>query len=63
MFALEWPGSVLHLETVRAGEGAEITLLGYNEPLEWSQGEDGLRIELPPGSEAVSKYAWTFRVG
>ncbi len=62
IFALRWPGSVLRVESITAMEGSEITLLGHGEPLEWSQADDGLRIQLPPDLCGVSDHAWTFRV-
>jgi len=62
MFALEWPGEVLQVRSVRPLEGSEITLLGHDDPLEWSQDEGGLHIELPPELREVSRHAWTFRV-
>jgi alpha-L-fucosidase len=60
-FALEWPGEVFHLRSVRAREGSEIRLLGHDRPLEWSQGGDGLRVRLPPAPEAGS-HAWVLRI-
>lgn len=62
VFSLEWPGSVLELESVTAREGSQIFLLGHETPLEWFQEGVDLRILLPEGLQGVSRHAWTFRV-
>ena len=45
--SLKWPGRELKLRKVRAREGSQIRMLGYDEPLAWRQDQDGLSIELP----------------
>jgi len=62
IFSLEWPGTVLLVESVDVREGSEITLLGHDEALEWSQDDGGLRIHLSPELRGVGDLAWTFRV-
>jgi alpha-L-fucosidase len=62
VFALDWPGEVLHLRSVRATGEAEIFLLGHDEPLRWSQGAEELHIQVPEERRDVSSHAWTFRV-
>jgi alpha-L-fucosidase len=62
VFALEWPGSVLRLESVQAEEGSEIVLLGHDEPLEWIQDGAVLNVHLPQELRDVSGHAWTFRI-
>jgi alpha-L-fucosidase len=61
-FALEWPGDVLHLRTVRARKGSEIVLLGDDRALAWIQDDDGLRIDLSPVQEGRGRHAWVFRI-
>jgi alpha-L-fucosidase len=58
--ALRWPGTELTLRSVSATQGMAVTLLGHEGNLEWSQGTEGLRIELPPGSMGASSHAWVF---
>ena len=61
-FALARPGPVLHLRSVTAREGSEVHMLGHERPLEWSQDEDGLHIQVPAEFEDVGSHAWTFRI-
>jgi alpha-L-fucosidase len=64
---LQWPGQELALKSVRAKPGSNITLLGLNEPLQWSQDESiGLVISIPaalqePARRAVS-MAYAFKI-
>jgi alpha-L-fucosidase len=45
---LQWPGQTLALKSVRAKAGSSITLLGTNDPLQWSQDSGtGLVIRQP----------------
>jgi len=62
VFALEWPGDVLHVRSVTASSNSNITLLGHEGSLEWSQDDDGLHVGLPPNLRNVSNHAWTFRI-
>jgi hypothetical protein len=61
-FALARPGPVLHLRSVTAREGSEVHMLGHERPLEWSQDEDGLHIQVPAELEDMGSHAWTFRI-
>ena len=61
-FVLERPGPVLHLRSVTARDGSEVHMLGHARPLEWSQDEDGLHIQVPAELEDVGSHAWTFRI-
>lgn len=62
VFSLEWPGSDLLVESINIEAGSEVTLLGDDEPLDWSSGSDGLRIHLPQRLREVTDFAWTFRI-
>ncbi len=62
VFALELPGPVLRVESVRPLEGSEIFLLGRDEPLDWVQDGPVLQINLPEELRGVGDYAWTFRI-
>lgn len=61
-FALEWPGPVLTVRSVAVEDGAEVRLLGHEEPLDWSRDGDALHINVPQELIAVSQYAWVFRI-
>ncbi len=61
-FVLERPGPVLHLRSVTARDGSEVHMLGHERPLEWSQDEHGLHIQVPAELEDVGSHAWTFRI-
>jgi alpha-L-fucosidase len=61
-FVLKWPGKTLHLRSIKALKGSEIVMLGDDRPLEWTQDDDGLQIQLPPGLEEAGSHAWGFRV-
>ena len=49
---LEWPGKEINLNALKDIQVDEITLLGSEEEVLWSQNEEGLQISLPgsPGS-------------
>lgn len=62
LFSTIWPGETLQVRSVHVGEEAEITLLGFPEPLEWWQDSQGLHVRLPPGARGASRHAWGFRI-
>ncbi len=67
IFALEWPGGELVVGSLgagalRLGEGAEITLLGHEGLLGWTQDNDGLKIGVPAAGREKVQHAWVFRV-
>ena len=62
VFALEWPGDVLIVQSVSARAGSEISMLGFDEPLDWSQDDHGLHIQVPQDLRTVGSHAWAFRI-
>ena len=67
ILALEWPGGELVVGSLgagalRLGEGAEITLLGHEGLLGWTQDNDGLKIGVPAAGREKVQHAWVFRV-
>lgn len=64
--ATAWPGNELRFEQVTPEEGSEITLLGYEKPLEWSKDGAATVVKLPTDLQKAenrpAKYAWTFKV-
>jgi len=64
---LQWPGQTLALKSVHAKAGSSITLLGIEEPLQWSQDTStGLVIRLPVAlqdqSRRVAAMAYAFKI-
>jgi alpha-L-fucosidase len=64
---LSWPGDRLLLKSIRARDGSEVRMLGFDRPLKWRNDEtDGLVIELPPQLQAEEsrpcKQAYAFSV-
>jgi alpha-L-fucosidase len=62
IFALEWPGAVLQVEALDLKEGSQVTLLGYGNPLPWSQDGERLQVQLPSELERIGDHALVFRV-
>ena len=64
--ALEWPGENLILESVKAVEGTDVKLLGYEISLKWETDSNNkfvihLPEELQEQENRPCKYAWVFR--
>jgi alpha-L-fucosidase len=69
-FALQWPGKVLNLRTVRPQPDSRISMFGYPDALRWNfDSANGLNIEIPEALAAESRrpsdyaWGWTIRVG
>jgi len=62
VFALEWPGEVLSVQSVSVNPDSEIVMLGTDDTLRWSQDETGLHIQVPRELRNVSRHAWAFRI-
>jgi alpha-L-fucosidase len=62
VFALEWPGEVLSVRSVAGMPVGEVVMLGSDNPVEWSENETGLHIQIPQELRGVGDFAWTFRV-
>ena len=65
--ATAWPESELSFAKVDPVEGSEIFMLGYDQPLEWTVGDDGYtRIQIPDKLQDPENrpcdHAWTFRI-
>lgn len=62
-FALDWPGSKLHLTSVKPQPGSRITMFGYPENMRWKwDAASGLTIDLPDAmadtSRRPTQHAW-----
>lgn len=66
VFALEWPGKELRLNTVTAKKGSKIKMFGYNKPLKWKHINNTLIVQLPEilqnKEKRPSQYAWAFHI-
>jgi alpha-L-fucosidase len=67
LVATEWPGESLSFQKVQLPTEAKVELLGYDELLNWKQGEDGLTtIEIPAALQEPAnrpcEFAWVFKV-
>lgn len=64
--ALAWPGERLTIRSLAPAAGhwdgpvAEVTLLGYPDPLSWTLDERGLTVALP--GRQVGEHAFTFKI-
>lgn len=64
---LNWPsGSILRLGSVLSVlteySNARVSMLGEEEQLEWSIGDDGVEISLPDMANVQSKSAWVIKI-
>ena len=61
---LAWPGHELTLNVPKPADGAVVTMLGLDAPLQWHYSNDRLRVEVPPLSiaEIPCHHAYVFRI-
>ena len=61
-----WPGKELFIPSVEPKKGSRIFMLGYDEPLDWTMTEAGLKVSIPEELNDEDKrpcgYAWGFRI-
>ena len=65
--SLTWPGEHLLLRQVKPVSGKPITLMGFDDPLDWRLNDSGdLVIDMPAALQQPdhrpAKYAWVFRI-
>jgi len=62
----EWPGKVMELKNISAEKGSEITMLGYADPVQWSDSGKGIEIRFPDIMQEEKnrpcKYAWVLKI-
>jgi alpha-L-fucosidase len=62
----KWPGKALRLAGVRAQTGAEITMLGVEKPLAWTQDDKRLEIVIPQQLQDClnrpCEHAWAIKI-
>jgi alpha-L-fucosidase len=66
-FALEWPGKLIVLQSVKPKPGSNITMFGYPEPMKWTfDAALGLKIEIPESLQSEdhrpTQYAWGWTI-
>ncbi|MDR3183263.1 MAG: alpha-L-fucosidase [Planctomycetaceae bacterium] len=65
-FVENFPEKELVIESVKAKDGSEVRLLGYDKPLEWKAGGKGIIVTIPDELQLPEKrpcgYAWTFKL-
>lgn len=60
----EWPGKELVLDAPEPQAGAQVTMLGVQQPLAWTQSEGKMRITVPQlgPNELPGRHAWVFKL-
>lgn len=64
--ALAWPGATIHIKSWKTGSSINADQIGHihmlvsDEPLEWYQDAEGLRINTP--SQHPGEHAFTFKL-
>jgi alpha-L-fucosidase len=61
---LKWPGDRLVSRAVRPAPGSTITMLGAEQPLDWTQNGEQLEIEIPADLQdnRPCQHAWVLRI-
>ena len=59
-----WLGERFVLREMQAGENTEITLLGYDEPLQWEMSDEGIVVYNPKERKNVLERqdVWAYRI-
>ena len=62
----EWSGSKLHLKGINPVNGSKIEMLGFDRPLEWTTGNDGVTVKFPAKLQDMKnrpcEYAWIVKI-
>ena len=62
----EWPGQELHLKGINPAKGSKIEMLGFDKPLEWIIGNDGVSVIFPTILQDMKnrpcEYAWILKI-
>jgi alpha-L-fucosidase len=65
-FTEQWPGTEFVIPSVTPKKGSKLTMLGYKEPLQWSQTDEGVKVIIPDALQSPENrpcgYAWTFKM-
>ena len=59
-----WPGREFTTRSVRAAQGSEVFMLGFERPLNWHQDEGALVVEIPQSvaDNKPCQYAYAFKI-
>jgi alpha-L-fucosidase len=62
----EWPGQELHLKGIQPVKGSKIEMLGFDKPLEWIKGNDGVSVKFPAKLQDMKNRpcedAWVLKI-
>jgi alpha-L-fucosidase len=62
----EWPGQELHLKGITPANGSKIEMLGFDKPLEWIKGNDGVSVKFPAKLQDMKNRpcedAWVLKI-
>ncbi|MCQ4081448.1 alpha-L-fucosidase [Streptomyces sp. RB6PN25] len=57
------PGSTLVVQApVPVRKGDKVTMLGYNQPLDWEFDGETLTVQVPAAARMAGQYAWVFKI-
>lgn len=56
----KWPGTSITLASVKLSPTDQVRLLGYDQPLSWSENAQGqIVVQLPRADATRAKWVWT----
>jgi alpha-L-fucosidase len=62
----EWPGRELHLKGIQPVKGSRIEMLGFEKPLEWIIGNNGVSVNFPAELQDMKnrpcEEAWVLKI-
>jgi alpha-L-fucosidase len=62
----EWPGQELHLKGIQPVKGSKIEMLGFDKPLKWIKGNDGVSVKFPAKLQDMKNRpcedAWVLKI-
>jgi alpha-L-fucosidase len=62
----EWPGKELYLKGIQAIKGGKIEMLGYDKPLNWIKGINGITVKFPAKLQDMNNRpcedAWVLKI-
>jgi alpha-L-fucosidase len=62
----EWPGQELQINGIKPVKGSKIEMLGFDKPLEWIKGNDGVSVKFPAKLQDMQnrpcEHAWVLKI-
>lgn len=64
VMCMTWPGEILNLKNIKVDDGAKITMLADQDqnPIKWTQDEEGLHLMNLSPLQTKGEYVWVFKV-